>query len=211
MGQQIETRARLGGAIRRGTAMLETDYILFRGAGKKESATRVKIQFGDVLSLHAKDGWLRIHSRSGSLELELGARAEKWAEKIRSPKSRLDKLGAAPGASVTLAGAGDADFRRELSSRGCEILEGAPARGSALVFYGAEARGDLARVKSLAGRIAPDGALWVVYPKGQKHITENDVLAAGRAAGLKDVKVVGFSPTHTALKFVIPLAARKQR
>jgi hypothetical protein len=39
-------------------------------------------------------------------------------------------------------------------------------------------------------------------------ITENDALAAGRKAGLKDVKVVGFSPTHTALKFVIPLSAR---
>jgi hypothetical protein len=51
-------------------------------------------------------------------------------------------------------------------------------------------------------------ALWIVYPKGQKHITENDVLAAGRKAGLKDVKVVGFSPTHTALKFVIPLRSR---
>jgi hypothetical protein len=51
-------------------------------------------------------------------------------------------------------------------------------------------------------------ALWIVYPKGQKDITENDVLAAGRKAGLKDVKVVGFSPTHTALKFVIPVARR---
>ncbi len=51
-------------------------------------------------------------------------------------------------------------------------------------------------------------ALWIVYPKGQKCITENDVLSAGRKAGMKDVKVVGFSPTHTALKFVIPLSQR---
>jgi hypothetical protein len=51
-------------------------------------------------------------------------------------------------------------------------------------------------------------ALWIVYPKGQKQITENDVLAAGRRAGLKDVKVVGFSATHTALKFVVPLSDR---
>jgi hypothetical protein len=51
-------------------------------------------------------------------------------------------------------------------------------------------------------------AMWVVYPKGRQQITEGDVLAAGRAAGLKDVKVVGFSATHTALKFVIPLTRR---
>jgi hypothetical protein len=50
--------------------------------------------------------------------------------------------------------------------------------------------------------------LWIGYPKGQKQITENDVIAAGRKAGLKDVKVVGFSPTHTALKFVIPVEKR---
>ena len=48
----------------------------------------------------------------------------------------------------------------------------------------------------------------MVYPKGQKHITENDILAAGRKSGLKDVKVVAFSATHTALKFVIPVSNR---
>jgi hypothetical protein len=51
-------------------------------------------------------------------------------------------------------------------------------------------------------------ALWIVYPKGQKSITESDVIAAGRKKGLKDIKVVGFSSTHTALKFVIPLDKR---
>jgi hypothetical protein len=51
-------------------------------------------------------------------------------------------------------------------------------------------------------------ALWVVYRKGQKEITEMDVIGTGRKSGLKDVKVVGFSPTHTALKFVIPLHKR---
>jgi len=50
--------------------------------------------------------------------------------------------------------------------------------------------------------------LWIVYPKGQESITENDVIAAGRKTGLKDVKVVGFSRTHTALKFVVPLDRR---
>jgi hypothetical protein len=51
-------------------------------------------------------------------------------------------------------------------------------------------------------------ALWIVYPKGRTEITERDVLKAGRAAALKDVKVVGFSATHSALKFVIPVSQR---
>lgn len=33
-------------------------------------------------------------------------------------------------------------------------------------------------------------------------------MAAGKEAGLVDIKVVRFSETHTALKFVIPLARR---
>ena len=61
-----------------------------------------------------------------------------------------------------------------------------------------------------AGRtlLASKGALWVVYPKGVQIIREIEVIDAGRAAGLKDTKVVAFSPTHPALRFVIPVAAR---
>jgi hypothetical protein len=208
MGEQIETRARLGGKVIQGTAMLETDYVLFRGAGKKEPAARVKILFRDIESLDAGDSWFRIRHKGGSLELELGQRSAKWAEKIRSPKSRVDKLGATEGARVAVTGGRDEEFVTELRARGCEIGEGAPPKDSPLIFFGADAAAHLARVKTLVARLAPDGALWVIYPKGQKRITENDVIAAGRAAGLKDVKVVGFSATHTALKFVIPLAKR---
>jgi hypothetical protein len=52
------------------------------------------------------------------------------------------------------------------------------------------------------------GALWTIRPKGRKEISEAAVMAAGRAAGLVDVKVVSCSPTHTAEKFVIPLRKR---
>ena len=207
MGDQIEVRALVGARVHKGTALLETDYLLFRGTAEKD-APRVKISFRDIQSLKAGDGWLRIRHPGGLLELELGPRADRWAEKIRSPKSRLDKLGATEGARVVLTGAQDEEFKEELRARGCEIAEGAPPKGSPLVFFGAETAGDLSQTKKLAARLAPDGALWVIYPKGRKDITENPVLAAGRAAGLEDVKVVGFSPTHTALKFVIPLAKR---
>jgi hypothetical protein len=209
MGQQIETRALVGARVHQGTAMLESDYLLFRASGAKEKASRVKVLFRDIQSLKAGDGWLRIRHAGGMLDLELGPRAEKWAEMIRSPKSRLQKLGVAESARVSLVGAMDNDFRKELAAQGCKIAEETPPKASGLIFFGAEARSSLSRVKPLAGRLAPDGALWVIYPKGQKQITENDVLAAGRAAELKDVKVVAFSPTHTALKFVIPLANRQ--
>ena len=55
---------------------------------------------------------------------------------------------------------------------------------------------------------AANGHIWVVAPKGRQDIREADVLAAGRAAGLKDTKVARFSDTHTAHRFTIPLESR---
>jgi hypothetical protein len=50
--------------------------------------------------------------------------------------------------------------------------------------------------------------IWAITPKGKDGIAEAAVVAAGKAAGLVDVKVAAFSPTHTAAKFVIPKAQR---
>jgi len=82
------------------------------------------------------------------------------------------------------------------------------AADSEWIFFAADSKEDLGGLSKISKSMKGAAALWIVYPKGQKHITENDVLAAGRKAGLKDVKVVGFSATHTALKFVIPLSKR---
>ena len=56
--------------------------------------------------------------------------------------------------------------------------------------------------------IKPDGAVWVVWPKGQKAFREDDARQAGPAAGLVDVKVASFSETLSALKMVIPVKDR---
>ena len=80
--------------------------------------------------------------------------------------------------------------------------------GSRSIFFAAASAKDLSQISKLAKSLKGAAALWIVYPKGQKQLTENDVLAAGRKSGLKDVKVVGFSPTHSALKFVIPVEKR---
>ena len=79
---------------------------------------------------------------------------------------------------------------------------------SEIIFLAAEDLKSLARIESLESYLKRNGAIWVVYPKGQKHIREVDVIAAGKAAGLVDNKVCRFSETHTALRFVIPLARR---
>jgi len=179
-----------------GKAYLETDFLLFRGD------ERVKIPFKDLKAVQAADGMLYLDFGGGPARLELGAAAEKWAAKILHPPSRADKLGVKAGLSVRVVGEFEAEFLEELGG-----LE--EARGKVdLVFVSAAAKKDLARLGQLVGGMKAAGALWVVYPKGVAAIREIEVIEAGRASGLKDVKVASFSASHTALKFVISVAAR---
>jgi hypothetical protein len=196
MGQELECRMRLNGRSVAGKAYLETDFFLFRGE------ERVKVAFKDLTSVAAKQGVLRLEFPGGPAELELGKAAEKWADKILHPPTRADKLGVKAGTAARLVGDFDADFIEELRARGARVVE----KGGELVFFAAEKAADLKKVARLAP--AGDGALWVIYPKGVAAIREIEVLEAGRAAGLKDVKVASFSATHTGLKFVVPLAKR---
>jgi len=125
-----------------------------------------------------------------------------------SKRPRLDKLGVEPGMRVSILGVADAAFRRELATRTREVSEGRARRDSALVFYGVDDARRLARLAALRGQIARDGAIWVVWPKGRKHISENMIRDAALAAGLVDIKVVAFSETLSGLKLVIPVAQR---
>ncbi|MEP6915348.1 MAG: hypothetical protein ABJC89_06860 [Acidobacteriota bacterium] len=84
----------------------------------------------------------------------------------------------------------------------------AARRSSNSTSHGADERDALPRLERLRSAIQPDGAVWVIRPKGRQEITEADVMAAGKHAGLVDVKVVSFFSTHTAEKFVIPVRLR---
>ena len=186
MGQEIKCRVDYGKQSSKGQALLETTEVLFRGD------FRLKIPFRSISALEASSGKLKIAFDGGSAVFHLGDKAEKWAARIRNPPSRLDKLGVKPGTKVQLVGRHDDDFRKELVERGAVNSRSKPD----LVFLSVKSKEELVELAWVG-----DAAVWVIYPKGVKSVTENDVLAAGRAAGWVDVKVCGFSDTHTALKF----------
>jgi hypothetical protein len=124
-----------------------------------------------------------------------------------STKSLMEKLGVARGARVSVLRAGGPSFVAELEALGADVSIRA-RKESNLIFAGAERLEDLSRLRSLEPSIRRDGAIWVVFPKGRKEIKEVDVIHAGIDAGLVDNKVVRFSETHTALRFVVPRARR---
>jgi hypothetical protein len=188
-----------------GKALLETSEVIFQGA----DAFRLKIAFADVKAAKAVDGELRLRTADELAVFELGADAEKWCEKILHPKTRIEKLGVKTAAQVSLVGGFEGAFVAELQACTKNVSRGKVAAGSEWIFFGAESLKELAQVGKLAKSLKGAAGLWIVYPKGRKDIRENDVIAAGRKAGLKDVRVVGFSPMYTALKFVVPVERRK--
>jgi hypothetical protein len=202
VGNEATCKVEFGKQRSEGKALLETNEILFRGD------FRLKIPFSAIKSANTVDGELRLQTAEGSIIFHLGAAAEKWRDKILHPKSRIEKLGVKPEAVVSLLGDFDAGFLDELGKLTTSVSKGKVSAGSEWIFFAADSKEDLAAVSKVSKSMQGAAALWIVYPKGRKHITENDVLAAGRKSGLKDVKVVGFSTTHTALKFVIPLSRR---
>ena len=107
MGQEIHCKARIDGRAQDVKALFETEEILVRGA------TRMVIPLKKVGSVDVAGDTLQVRWDSHEASLHLGeAMATKWAEKIRNPKSRLDKLGIKPGLRVTVLGVDDAAFLR---------------------------------------------------------------------------------------------------
>jgi hypothetical protein len=130
------------------------------------------------------------------------------AERDYSHRKLLDKLGVKTEQRITVLGVDDAFFLSELGRRAPGYSREEPREPMDLILVAAEAATDLQALKALAKAIHKKGAVWVVYPRGRKQIREVEVIEAGISAGLVDNKVCRFSDTHTALRFVIPLAKR---
>ena len=135
---------------------------------------------------------------------------------VPSSRPLLDKLGVKPGAKVAIVHLDDAGFVSLLRQRTSDIVKGKPSAPCDLVFFGAESPSDLKKLKDLKTWIEPNGAIWVVRPKGGRStIRETDVIDAGLAAGLVDNKIASFSETHGAMRLVFrlrdrPTTARKR-
>ena len=203
MGNEAVVTARFQGQTASGKARLETGILHFRGGD-----LRLAIPFNQVSKVGARGGTLRVTFPGGTAAFELGASAPKWADTILHPPSRLQKIGVKPGWRVSAIGVDDAAFLEELAGAVAQLSIGRVVKDADAIFFGATKEAELAKLARLKASLKPNGALWIIRPKGRPEISERATMAAGKAAGLVDVKVVGFSPTHTAQKFVIPLAKR---
>jgi hypothetical protein len=204
MGYDAACTLTIDGRALRGTAVLEQKELLFRGD------LRLVVPFSAIEDAHADGDRLVIVFGGRVLMLELGAQAGKWAKRITTPPSRVDKLGVKAGMRIALVGMDDETLVEDIGAKGALLERSARSKGLNMIFFAANAPRDLARLAAMAGRIEPAGAIWLIRAKGRgAPITERESMAAGKQAGLVDVKVVSYSDTHSAEKYVIPVARRR--
>jgi hypothetical protein len=201
MGHTADCKLTYEGKAYSGKAMLETDYLEFKGDLK------LKVPFKSITAAALQRQALQVKFDGCSALFDVGAQSEKWLQKILNPKSLLDKLGVKPEHKVCVLKVADENFLADLEKRVAKFSTRLVSECD-VIFLGAEKESALAALGRCKESLKKDGAIWVVNPKGQKSFNENHVLAAGKKAGLVDVKVVKFSETHTAHRLVIPKAQR---
>jgi hypothetical protein len=203
MGAETNCAVTFGKKTSSGKVRLETATVQIR-----TDDVKLDLPFTAMKKVVARDGVLSITHKGGTLSLALGDGASKWAEKILNPPSRLAKLGVKSAWSASVVGPVEAEFLDELKAAVATLSVGRVSKNADAIFFGVVRLADLERLDRLKRALKPNGALWIIRQKGHAEITERGVMAAGKAAGLVDVKVVAFSATHTAEKFVIPVKNR---
>ena len=130
-------------------------------------------------------------------------------EEQSSTRPLLDKLGVKPFHRVSVIGVDDETFWAQLIDRAADSVKGRLRQDSDLIFFAADRLSELQQLSRLKTYLVRNGGIWVVLLKGKAaKIKDVDVIAAAKAAGLVDNKVVSFSATHTSLRLVIPVSQR---
>jgi hypothetical protein len=202
MGTVVQGTVTVGGQKVNCKADFASDHVTFSGGRRGE------VPYAKVEVVGTARGVLKLRVDGALMEFPLGDKVERIAAKVRKPPTLMDKLGVKAGLSIAVVGVDAKGFLAELAKAAPDATRGEPGRPVDLLFLAVRGRDELGRIGEMVPHLKPDAGLWAVYPKGRRDIRESDVLEAGRAAGLKDVKVARVSPELTALRFVRPLDAR---
>jgi hypothetical protein len=120
----------------------------------------------------------------------------------------VKKLGIAPGAKVAILGAPDGfDATLGQLPEGTVVTRRLGGRRDVVLVFVTQRAALAGRLEALRAAIAPDGMIWVAWPKQAARmptdITEDVVREVVLPTGLVDVKVCAIDATWSGLKVVI--------
>ncbi len=133
-----------------------------------------------------------------------------------SGRSLTQKLGIKPGFRIFADSAPKPypEIVGELPD-GAKLLARAATSLDMVHLFVTEAAGLAGKLRGLRKAIAPDGMIWVSWPKKasgvESDLSDVVVREAALPLGLVDVKVCAVDETWSGLKFVIPVAQRGTR
>jgi len=133
----------------------------------------------------------------------------KKEERDYSHRSLYDKLGVKEDSRVALIGKHDAEFLGGLAAMLAKSASAQLRASYDIIFLRVDAPRDLAKIAVAAEHLVPNGRLWIFHPKGKgASPSDSEVRAAGIGSGLVDNKISGYTPSHAATQYVIPVAKR---
>src|SRR5208337_4540753 len=100
-----------------------------------------KIALREIKSVKAVHGELLIDFPGGKAAFVLGGQAEKWAHKILHPKTVIEKLGVKGAHTISVIGAANGDFLKQLKERAARVTAGTPPKDCDVIFFGAGTSG----------------------------------------------------------------------
>ena len=130
-----------------------------------------------------------------------------------SGKPITQKLGIKPGFRIFIGGAPSAydDIVGKLPA-GVTIASGLKAPLDMVHLFARQAAGLAGKLRGCRDAIAPDGMVWVSWPKKASGVmtdlSDVAVREIGLAAGFVDIKVCAIDEIWSGLKFVIPKRER---
>jgi hypothetical protein len=186
---------------RPGFAVLAEDELRFHTGrtGREGKDFSVHVRYEDMreLEVDAQNGNLWFTTVEGQkMFFEIGRHAAEWKRMIDERPTPLDALDLKPGMRVALE-------RVVVEGELLEAVAAMAVEGDNLdvLVFGAEHKADLTQLTAAARRVKPGGGvIWVLYTEGSRTISDPDIIAAGRTAGLVSAGAFEISRTQSAVK-----------
>lgn len=166
MGLESRAKAKLGArrVLQDGTLFLEGQEIFFRpDVPEGQRVKRLRIPVAETTRLEAAGKELVVEHRGETMRFAID-HPERWVAKIRTPKSRVDKLGIRAGTVVYVHNVADAALEDELSAT-LAVKKKALSPEVDVVLIGAANEADLSKLAAIVQGTKDTIAIWVLWAK----------------------------------------------
>ena len=196
--------------VRTGPATLTDDTFRFRTGrtGEQGADFFVHLRYDEIASvvLDPSAASLTLTAADGTVyKVHVGKHAPAWKEYMQPPASRLASFGITKKTRLLLLPLPDEELTDEIEA----AVPGASAVDDSvtdreMIFFGAEHKADLLRLKELAARLKrPGGLLWIVFPASSRTIGDDDIDRAGAALGLVRTGSIAVSRAYKAFRLLV--------